>query len=529
MHSNVIIRQSTVTKCIQKLKAAKSDGNIGFDSDHLINGTHKLHVMLCILLNVMISHGYTANDLLFSTIISIPKNLKTSLSSSDNYRGIALCSSICKVIDMVIIDQYAEYLYTSDLQFGFKPGHSTTLCTAVYLETINYYTCKNTDVYSCLLDASKAFDKVHYGKLFTLLLKRNLPCLLVRFLLDSYTRHQVCVSWESSKSRYFSTLNGVKQGGVLSPILFIVYIDELIVILRHSGIGCHMGGHYVGAIGYADDLTLVSPSIRALNNMLSICSKFAEEYNITFNTTKTVCIKYGSDIIEHELVKLNGCTIAWSDKVKHLGYIVNNKLTDTDDCASKSAIFNGSVNKLIGNFGGIQTDILCKLYSSYCCSFYGSQIWCMNSHGFASCCIQWNKAVRKILKLPYRCHSWLLGPLMQQCHISAQLHVKTIKFIYQMLMNSNSIVAYIARRGCMFSNSPLGRNISFFRYKYGIIFSNSMSSNVALVYDTHALDSSKLGLVSCVKDAQNVLHNSSYIEHFTCHEIEQILYNICIE
>ena len=98
-----------------------------------------------------------------------------------------------------------------------------------------------------------------------------------------------------------------------------------------------------------------------------------------------------------------------------------------------------------------------------------------------------------------------------------------------MLMNSNSIVAYIARRGCMFSNSPLGRNIYFCVTNTVLFFSNSMSSNVALVYDTHALDSSKLGLVSCVRDAQNVLHNSSYIEHFTCHEIEQILYNICIE
>ena len=145
------------------------------------------------------------------------------------------------------------------------------------------------------------------------------------FLLESYTWHQVCVSWESSKSRYFSTFNGVKQGYVLLSIICIVYMDELIVTLRHSGIGCDMG-----------DFTLVSPSIRALNNKLSIYSKFAVEYNITFNTATIICIKYGYYVIEHEFVKLNGCTIAWSNKVKHLGYIVNKKLTDTDDCASKS-------------------------------------------------------------------------------------------------------------------------------------------------------------------------------------------------
>ena len=66
----------------------------------------------------------------------------------------------------------------------------------------------------------------------------------------------------------------------------------------------------------------------------------------------------------------------------------------------------GSVNKLLGNYGKLQFDMLCKLFNSYCCSFYGSQIWNVNSKGFAKCCRQWNKAARKILKLPYQSHVW---------------------------------------------------------------------------------------------------------------------------
>jgi len=245
----------------------------------------------------MLVHGHSANDLLYSTIVSIPKNLRASLCSSDNYRGIALCCSLCKVLDMVIIDQFHEHLYTSELQFGFKSGHSTTLCTAVYIETVDYYVSRNTDVFSCLLDASKAFDKVHFGKLFRLLIKRNMPMLVIRLLLDSYTRQKMCVSWNTCKSRYFDVENGVKQGGVLSPILFIVYIDELIVLLSKSGLGCHIGPHFVGALGYADDLTLISPSLRALNTMLTICHNFAQEYNITFNSSKTKCINFGSTLL----------------------------------------------------------------------------------------------------------------------------------------------------------------------------------------------------------------------------------------
>ena len=190
---------------------------------------------------------------------------------------------MCKVLDLVILDQFGKYFYTSELQFGFKKGLSTTLCTAMYMETVYYYVRTHSDVYSCLLDASKAFDKVHYGKLFKLLIRRGVPPLISRLLLDSYTRQRVSVLWGDSRSRVFGASNSVKQGGVLSPILFIVYMDELIVTLSKSQLGCHMGPFYAGALGYADDLTLISPSIRGLNVMLNICQRFAQEYNVTFN------------------------------------------------------------------------------------------------------------------------------------------------------------------------------------------------------------------------------------------------------
>ena len=83
-------------------------------------------------------------------------------------------------------------------------------------------------MYSCFLDASKAFDKVHYGKLFNLMLKRSVPSVIVRFIIDGYTRHRMCAQWERHTSRTFHVCNGVKQGAVISPILFAIYYDELI-------------------------------------------------------------------------------------------------------------------------------------------------------------------------------------------------------------------------------------------------------------------------------------------------------------
>ena len=77
-------------------------------------------------------------------------------------------------------------------------------------------------MYSCFLDVSKLFDKVHYGKLFNLMLKRSVPSVIVRLILDGYIRHPMCAQWERHTSRTFPVRNGMKQVALISPILFAV-------------------------------------------------------------------------------------------------------------------------------------------------------------------------------------------------------------------------------------------------------------------------------------------------------------------
>ena len=196
-----------------------------------------------------------------------------------------------------------DYLYTSDMQFGFNPQHSTTMCSLVYHEIIHHYMSNNNNVYSCLLDATKAYDKVNYGKLFHMLWNRKISLCIIRLLMESFERQMTRVMWNSHVSDYFIS-NGVKQGGVISAVMFNLYLDNLFISLKQSGIGCHINGTYVGALGYADDITLTCPSLYGLNCMLDICNQFVAKNYETYNTKKTMCIKYGVTVKPQECAKL---------------------------------------------------------------------------------------------------------------------------------------------------------------------------------------------------------------------------------
>ena len=93
--------------------------------------------------------------------------------------------------------------------------------------------------------------------LFTLLRKRNVFPLYLRFLMYSYCSERMRVRWNSSNSREFLHSNGIKQGGVLSPLSFSVYLDDLLSELRQVNVGCHMNSYFMGAVIYADDITLL--------------------------------------------------------------------------------------------------------------------------------------------------------------------------------------------------------------------------------------------------------------------------------
>ena len=136
-----------------------------------------------------------------------------------------------------------------------------------------------------MLDASKAFDRVNFWLLFDKLITKNVPLFIVRVLAVWYTHKKMCIRWGNAYSSSFSISNGVKQGGILSPILFNVYMDDLSVSLNSStsNIRGQIGNIFLSDLCYADDLCLISLVSAGMQKFLGICSKYAIDHSLTYN------------------------------------------------------------------------------------------------------------------------------------------------------------------------------------------------------------------------------------------------------
>ncbi len=173
--------------------------------------------------------------------------------------------------------RYSNKLATSGLQFSFKSVHSTTMCSLTTKEVVKYYWNRHSRVYAAFIDALKAFDRIRYDCLFGILIKRGLPPIIIRTIIDVYERLESRAMWDNEYGDYFKCINVVLQGRVVSPLMFNIYMDKLIKELLSAGIGCYVGDDYFGCVSYADDMKLLCPSIKGLQQMIEICERFGEK------------------------------------------------------------------------------------------------------------------------------------------------------------------------------------------------------------------------------------------------------------
>ena len=469
-YSDHRITAPDVRAAARKLKSGKADSDPNLSSDHFIRACDELHVHLALILNAMFSSFSAPDSMLASVLVPIPKNRKKSLCDSSNYRSIAISSIVGKVLDSVVMSKHRAALQTSDLQYGFKPSHSTVQCTFVLNEVVDYYTSRQTPVFVTLLDASKAFDRVQYVKLFKLLLQRNMCPAMVKFLALSYIRQSLSVRWQNTTSTPFPCKNGIKQGAVLSPILFCAYMDALLERLSRLGVGCHIGHVFAGALSYADDLTLLAPTRLAMNAMLRECEAFARDYDVLFNSAKSQTVVFRAGYLRPsamiEPFTLNDQPIGVVKHALHLGTYIGHRAGSLNIRKARSDITVSSI-KLTGLFKHCSLDVKRTLFKAYCTSFYGSPLWnfgCNDVKELQSC---FNKCIRIFFGLHPRTRSKYIPLLMNQLPLSLQLFCRFSVFLHNCLISTNKVTQLCANLS-LNSSSTVNFNISLLKDKYNV-------------------------------------------------------------
>ena len=163
---------------------------------------------------------------------------------------------------------------------------------------------------------------------------------------------------------------------MLSPDLYGIYVDELIRILQKHGIGCYVRGVFAASLFYADDMAVLSPSIKGLQKLLDICSAYCETWDIMLNAKKTKNMFFGKGDTPTFDVVMNNVRIPWVDNWKYLGLTL--KSGDRFSCCTKEKLssFYRALNGIIRIDGRPDELVLLRLLEAHCLPIltYGIEI-----------------------------------------------------------------------------------------------------------------------------------------------------------
>ena len=201
-------------------------------------------------------------------------------------------------------------------------------------------------------------------------------------------------------------MNGVRQGGVLSGLLFSVYVNSLIDKVAKMIVGCMLGITKSNIIVYADDIVILAPSRRALQLLLNICLAEAGELELTFNYQKSKVMFFysSSSRVSGKLVSpimLGDECIEEVESVKYLGYIVTRDLNIDHDVNRAMKKFYIEFNQILRKFHFVNNSIKIFLFKQYCMQIYGAELWfgSKSKRLLNQFAVGFHKAIKKLLSL----------------------------------------------------------------------------------------------------------------------------------
>ena len=220
-----------------------------------------------------------------------------------------------------------------------------------------------------------------------------------------------------------------------------VYLDSLIKTLKQRNIACKIGNKFLGVFGYADDLTLLCPTLSGLQEMLNVCEDFAKDYNILFNASKSKLMYFGKNNLncENLLCMSNGSSIEFVEQCVHLGTKIYSDISKKNIDNATNDLYMRT-NNLMADFSYAQSSTLSVLYNSYCMNVYGSQLWCFNDYkSVERFYIAWRKTIRRIWRLDKRTHNVLINLINRCLPINLILEKRCVKYIWNLFNSSHEL------------------------------------------------------------------------------------------
>ena len=268
-----------------------------------------------------------------SHILPINKTPNPSLPS--DYRPISLLCMLSKIFEKAVSYQILEHLTTHKIldpyQSGFRPGHSTESCLIKLIDDIRGAKAKKWIMALILFDFTKAFDRINFDKLLGKLKKYGFDMHSIKWF-ESYLmgRRQAVLAGKLHHSDWGTVENGVPQGSVLGPLLFLIYINDIGSTIS----SCNR-------LLFADDLQIyLSFPVDRLDEMITMIRddvdgifQWCSENSLTLNPAKTKAIIFGHKSYLDRLpadftgIQSNLGQIPLVDTVKNLGIIMDSDLS----------------------------------------------------------------------------------------------------------------------------------------------------------------------------------------------------------
>ena len=257
------------------------------------------------------------------------------------------------------------------------------------------------------------------------------------------------VKWAKARSNSFRVLCGAKQGGVLSPDFFAIYINDLIIMLKAMGIGCHIIDLFIACLLFADDMSLIAPTREALQQLIDVCAAYCLRYCLKFNIAKTKVMVFGKlsrSTSSLAKISIRGEYIDYVESCKYLGFhLLSNdhfKFSVIEDLRG----FFGSVNSVLSSVRKPTENVLMHLLYSNCVPklTFGSEIKELNASQMNQFNVALNTAIRRIFGFRQWQSIRQIREVYSFASVESLFEKAKKRFHNGMIAHDNAILKYLA-------------------------------------------------------------------------------------